>query len=457
MTWRDLDRSTNRLARLLAARGVAQDALVAIGLPNCAEHLTVAYAAWKLGACVLPLSHRLPAVERRRVLDLASPTVLIAEWGEPDELDRAGFKAAVEFADDPHPDVVPTPGRALSSGGSTGTPKLIVDPRPLARPTLDESDPVARLTGMRPGQTQLSMGPLYHNGPFMSCHVGLMGGHTVVLMDRFDGPRALELIKRHNVNWLYLVPTMMRRLLEVPRIHTIDLSSIQAVYHTAAHCPPDLKRAWIDLIGPERLYEGFGATEEVGICAIRGDEWLEHPGSVGRPIDTEVKIVDADGRRCAAGEVGEIYMRRVRAGLTYHYLGAERARTDDEGFTSVGDLGWLDEEGYLYTADRRVDLIITGGSNVYPAEVEAVLHEHADVEDAAVIGLPDTDWGKRVHAIVKPYPGRTPREADLRSHCRERLQPYKVPKDFELVARLPRDAAGKLRRAELVAERATDG
>lgn len=456
VTWLELDRWSNRLARLLASRGVDERSMVAIGVPNSVEHIAVAYGAWKLGACVLPLSHRLPPVERERVLAVGLPTALISDWGEAGELRPDDLQAADQFVDEPLPDVVPTPGRALASGGSTGLPKIIVDPRPLARPPLAPGDPIFMLTGMRPNQTQLVTGPLYHNGPFMATHLGLLGGHRIVLMDRFDAGRAIELVERHRVNWMYVVPTMMRRLLEVPGIQNADLSSLDAVYHTASHCPPDLKRAWIDLVGPERLYEGFGATEEVGLCAIRGDEWLEHPGSVGRPVDTEIKIRDLDGRECAAGEVGEIFMRRISGVETYRYVGAEPARTDGEGFVSTGDMGWLDDDGYVFLADRRVDLIITGGSNVFPAEVEAALHEHPDVEDVAVIGLTDPEWGQRVHAVVQPYAGRTPTAHALSAFCRERLLSYKVPKTIELIEQLPRDAAGKVRRADLVAERRSD-
>jgi bile acid-coenzyme A ligase len=229
------------------------------------------------------------------------------------------------------------------------------------------------------------------------------------------------------------------------------------MYHTAAVCPPDVKRAWIDLIGPERVYEGYGATEEVGLCAIRGDEWLKRPGSVGRPVDTEIKIIGPDGRQCPPGEVGEVFMRRISLRDTYTYRGAEAANTDADGFTSVGDLAWVDEDGYLYPADRRVDLIITGGSNVYPAEVETMLLQHRDVDDVAVVGLPDPEWGHRVHAIVQPHAGASPSADELSAFCRERLQPYKVPKTFELVEQLPRDAAGKLRRANLVRERTAGG
>jgi bile acid-coenzyme A ligase len=456
-SWRELDEWSTRLARLLGARGVGADSLLAIALSNCPEHVALTFAGWKLGACVLPLNHRLPPAERDRVLELAEPTVLAAEWDIPGELTRAASTEADALSAEPLPDVVPAPGKAIASGGATGKPKLIVDPRPLLRTPLTPDNPIAVLTGLRDGQTQLLAGPLYHNGPFGAGHLGLGAGHTLVLMDRFDAARVVDLIERHRVSWMYLVPTMMRRLLDVPGIRSADLSSIEAVYHTASHCPPDLKRAWIDLVGAEHVYEGFGATEEVGLCAIRGDEWLEHPGSVGRPVDSEIRIVGADGSQCPPGTVGEIFMRRISNRDTYAYRGAARARTDAEGFATVGDLGWVDDEGYVYLADRRVDLIITGGANVYPAEVEAAVLEHPAVHDAAVVGLPDEDWGSRVHAIVEPRAGAEVTATELTDHCRSRLQPYKIPKTFEFLPRLPRDEAGKVRRSQLRAERTADG
>jgi bile acid-coenzyme A ligase len=456
-SWRELDAWSSRLARLLAERGVTDQSLLAIALPNCPEHVALTFAAWKLGACVLPLNHRLPPAERDRILELADPTVLAAEWEISAELTRASLEAADGLSAEPLPDVVPAPGKAIASGGATGKPKLIVDPRPLLRRPLTPDNPIAVLTGLREGQTQLLAGPLYHNGPFGAGHLGLAAGHTVVLMDRFDAARVVDLIEQHRVSWMYLVPTMMRRLLDVPTVHTADLSSIEAVYHTASHCPPDLKRGWIDLVGAEHVYEGFGATEEVGLCAIRGDEWLEHPGSVGRPVDSEIRIVAEDGSECPPGTVGEIYMRRISNQDTYTYRGSARAQTDADGFATVGDLGWIDDEGYVYLADRRIDLIISGGANVYPAEVEAALLEHPAVGDAVAVGLPDEDWGARVHAIVEPREGVEVTAAELAEHCRSRLQSYKIPKTYEFLPRLPRDEAGKVRRSELRAERTAGG
>jgi bile acid-coenzyme A ligase len=456
VTWRELDERSNQVARLLAGRGVGERSLVVVGLPNCPEHYVATFAAWKLGALVLPLRAALPGRERDQILELSAPAVVVADWEgvafplvTTDELAES-----VGLSAEPLPDRIPHPGKAIASGGSTGRPKIIVDPRPLvyregARVVEGGFD-----AGLRADQVQLIAGPLYHNPPFGWGHGGLQEGHTLVLMDRFDAARAADLIERHRVNFAFLAPTMMRRIVQLPDIGQRDFSSFDAILHTAAPCPPWLKRAWIDLIGGEKVREGFGSSEAVGMTGIRGDEWLAHPGSVGRPYGCDLRILDEEGSDLPPGEVGEIFMRPHSAGPTYEYIGSPPAKATPDGFTSVGDLGWVDGEGYLFLADRRVDLIITGGANVYPAEIEAALTEHAGVGDVAVIGVPDEDWGKRVHAVIQ---GRDltnpPAVAALDTHCRERLASYKIPKSYEFVSQLPRDDAGKLRRSGLVTER----
>lgn len=451
VSWRRLDRRSNQLARLLATRDVVGGSRVVVGMPNIPAHFLLTIAAWKLGALVIPIRYNLPARERDALLDLAGPAVVIAPWGAESAhpfIDRDELEASYEWDDGPLPDVVAHPGKSVCSGGSTGRPKIIVDPRPWAFVPGE----VARVgVGMRPGQVQLVAGPLYHNSPFSWSHMGLFEDHTLVLLEKFDAARVVDAIERYGVNFGFLAPTMMQRIIRLPDVNERDFSSVEAFFHTAAPCPPWLKRAWIELIGPEKLYEGFGSTEAVGSCRIRGDEWLEHPGSLGRPVGCDLAILDEEWQPVPTGEVGEIFMRPHAARATYEYIGSDPARTTPEGFVSVGDMGWVDEDGYLFLADRRTDLIITGGANVYPAEVEAALSEHPGITDVAVIGIPDDEWGKRVHAVVQLGVKLT--EAELDVHCRERLASYKVPKSWEFVEELPRDEAGKIRRSALVAER----
>ena len=456
-SWQTVEQHTNQLARLFAQKGVDAQSKVTIGLPNCPEHLFVALAAWKLGAMVFPLKSSMAPFERDQILEMAQPQVVAANWDNLPftTLRREDLQETADFSPDPLPDIIPQPGKAMASGGSTGRSKLIVDPVAWSQP---DNPPLFNLIGVKRHMIQLISGPLYHNAPFLASHWGLFQAHTLILMERFDAARVVDLIEQYQVSYAYMAPIMMSRVAKLPDVQARDFSSMRCLMHTAAPCPPWLKRAWIDLIGAEHLLEIFGATELVGLAVIWGDEWLEHPGSVGKPLPIcDMKILDAENQEVPTGEVGEIFMRRLDIEQSYTYIGSVPAKTTADGYTSVGDLGWVDEDGYLFIADRRVDLIITGGANVFPAEVEAALTEHTTIADVAVIGLPDEEWGKRVHAVVQFKEGTMPSSlSELDRHCRERLTAYKVPKSYDVVAQLPRDPAGKIRRSALIADRSED-
>ncbi len=451
VTWAAFDRQTNRLARLYSELGVGLDDMVTIALPNGIEFYEAAFAAWKLGAIPQPVSARLPHAELKAIIDLADPALVV---GGPDDMgyDRAhlqsGFGVSPDVSDEALPDKTARHWKAPTSGGSTGRPKLIV------AGDSAEFDPDATLMEMRSGQTHLVTGPLYHNAPFSLSMLGLMFGQHIVVMKRFDALKTLELIEKYQVNWLNLVPTMMLRIwrLDPDARNRFDLSSIEALWHMAAPCPVWLKEEWINWIGPEKIWELYGGTEAQGTTTIRGDEWLKHKGSVGKPLDVFVmKILNEDGEEMPVGEVGEIFMApKAGAGTTYHYVGAEAKATSD-GLESLGDLGWFDEDGYLYIADRRTDMILSGGANIYPAEVESVLDSHPHMRSSAVIGLPDEDLGNRVHAIVEATDPLT-MEA-LLSYVEERLVRYKVPRSVEFVTEPLRDDAGKVRRSALRQDR----
>jgi bile acid-coenzyme A ligase len=297
-------------------------------------------------------------------------------------------------------------------------------------------------------------GPLYHNGPFMFSSIGLFRGCHLVMMSRFDPAQTLHLVDEYRVQWMWVVPTMLSRIMGLPYTERAarDMSSVERVWVGAAACPPWVKEAWIDWLGPERIWELYGGTEAQGVTVIDGTQWLEHRGSVGRPIVGEFKIVDpATLDDLPPGEVGEIYMRLPKgADPTYAYVGAE-AKMIEDGWESIGDMGWLDADGYLYIADRRADLIVAGGANIYPAEVEAALDEHPKVRTCAVIGLPDDDLGHRVHAIVQPVDDVSERE--LNEFLAERLVRYKIPRSYEFTDEYLRDDAGKVRRSQLREER----
>ena len=452
ISWGVLERWTNQIARLMADRGVTGGSMVVTGVWNSPEMIAFTIAAWKIGARVLPLRAILPQRERNEILDLAKPSLVLSDWDDhtwpsilPDEL-----SAATNYSDAPLPEV-PHPGKAIGSGGSTGHPKLIIDAawNPVA------GTETGRRLGTREGQIQLMAAPLYHNSPFLQAFTGLADNHTLVVMEKFDAERAADLIQRHRVSYAYLPPILMRRLALLPDFQERDFSSFEAMHSSAAVCPIWLKQAWIDKLGPEKVYEVYGSAEGIGATIIRGDEWLTHRGSVGRAVTSDVRILDEERHPLPPGEVGEIFLRRHDGSTpTFHYIGAAPVKFTEDGFASLGDLGSLDEDGYLYIADRRVDMIVSGGANVYPAEVEAALSEHPGLADVAVIGVPDEEWGRRVHAIVEPHESaEAPTVQELNAHVRERIAAWKAPKTYEFVAQLPRNEAGKIRRTSLAAER----
>jgi bile acid-coenzyme A ligase len=331
-------------------------------------------------------------------------------------------------------------------------PKVIVTTRPAVYDPLFTT-PFAEAWGTtipRP-QVVIVLGPMYHVNGFHSLF-SLAGGDHVVVMEAFDAARVVDVIERHRVSTFNCTPTMLKRIADLPDIDDRDLSSIQWICQGAAPMPPYLVRRWAELIGPEKLIMAYGMSEGLGICAIRGDEWMEHEGSVGRPnAATEVCILDADGNALPTGEIGDIYMRSVAYGSSTYMGGAAQPPTTSDGFCSVGDLGYLDEDGFVYLVDRRVDMIISGGVNIYPAEIESALIEHPKVRDVVVIGLKDDEWGRRVHAVIEPADANDPPTLDeIRAYAKERLHAFKVPKTIEIIDAMPRSSATKVNRGALV-------
>jgi bile acid-coenzyme A ligase len=448
----DLERRANRMARAFAARGVRQGSVVTIALPNDIEFVIACCAAWKCGATPNPISERLPGPERAMVLGQANPALVVG-GDEAQANGRAflpeGFVPDPEISDAPLPDAVAPHERAMATGGSAGHPKLIVLKIPA------EYDPEAPPSVLAPRGCVLVPGPLSHAAPFGSLTQGLLAGVRIVLMRRFDALRCLELIERHRVDQVLFVPTMLHRIWRLPDSERSrhDVSSLRIVFTGGAPCPPWLMRAFIDWLGPDVMNDVYGPSERIGGTMITGREWLAHPGSVGRPIrGARIRILHPEtGRELPAGEIGEVYMMPSGGqGSTYRYVGAE-ARTTPEGWESVGDMGYLDEEGYLYLTDRRTDMILCGGRNVYPAQVEAAIDEHPAVRSSAVIGLPDEDLGQRVHAIVQV--AAPVADEELRAHLRNRVVHYTIPRTFEFVNHPLRDEAGKVRRWVLRQER----
>ncbi|WP_006241779.1 AMP-binding protein [Mycolicibacterium tusciae] len=443
LTRGQLDRSTNRLARAYAELGVGQGDYVTIVLPNSIEWIAAALATWKLGAIPQPLSARLPDEELKGLLAL-KPRALLVGRPDPDGVIPSvpgDYIPDAGLSDAPLPEAVSPAWKALGSGGSTGRPKLI-------EAGGDSRYPGA-LAGMgmgaQEGDTQLIAVPLSHNTGMTIATIGLLMGHHLVLMPRFDADEFLRLITEHRVSFLVAVPTIMQRLLRAYRADpdAYDLSSIRRLWHVGAACPPAVKEAWIDLIGAEAVWELYGGTELQALTFISGEQWLAHPGSVGVVVAGEMKVLDDDGNECPPGVSGEIYMRPAPGSApTYRYIGATAKQRD--GWDSLGDLGYFDADGFLYLNDRRVDMFTVGGRNVYPAEIESALSAHPDVLSCLVVGVPHEDLGQVPYAIVQAD-GLD--EAAVIAFLTDRLAGYKVPRQVEFSDTPLRDDAGKARRS----------
>jgi bile acid-coenzyme A ligase len=453
LTWRELESRANRRARLFQAYGVKEGDFVTLSMPNGLGFVEGTFAAWKCGAIVNPVSWRLPAPELRAIVDLAQPKLVVGSF--PDLMAGYARVAADEdasaFSDAPIPAPVVPYARAIASGGSTGRPKLIV----VHSPTQFDPDSPNVFRDrylVEPGMVLLVPEPNYHSAGQM-IFGGLFMGATSIGVARFDAEETLRLIEQERVNWALLVPTMMHRIWALgPEIRSrYDLSSLRIVWHMAAPCPPWLKAAWIDWLGAEKIWELYAGTEGFGHTVVRGDEWLRKPGTVGRAKPDGFRIVDEAGTALPPGAIGEIQCQV--SGEPSHYIGAE-ARRAPGGWASYGDMGHLDEDGYLFIADRRTDMIVRGGANVFPAEVEAALDAHPSVGSSVVVSLPCEDLGHRVHAIVQPRQGQSLDIDELHAFAAERLVSYKLPESYELASQPLRDDAGKVRRSALRDERA---
>ncbi|MEC9347093.1 MAG: AMP-binding protein [Pseudomonadota bacterium] len=465
-TWTaaEFHRWTNQLARVYQGLGIRRNDMVTIALPNGAEFLAAAWACWKAGAIPQPVSARLPKIERDAIIEVANAKLVVgtsepAANGAPTL--PTGFVPGDDIDDSDLPDIVADAWKAPTSGGSTGRPKLIVASSPpmydFETSMLNEADNSWLL--QENYGNHLVVGPLYHNGPFIFCIQHMLKRAHVVVADRFDAEQCLALIERYRTNWMMMVPTMMHRIWRLdPAVRErYDLSSLKVLLHLAAPCPPWLKVKWIEWLGADRIYELMGGTEGTGVTWITGSEYLTHMGSVGRlRPGSSMRIVREDGTDAEPGEVGEVFfLPDGGQGSTYRYLGAE-SKAIAGGWESLGDMGYVDAEGYLYLTDRRADMILAGGANIYPAEVEAAIELFPGVRSAVVIGLPDDDLGNRVHAIVDTPAGVD--QEKLVAFLAERLVRYKIPRTFEFTSAGPlRDDAGKVRRSELRKERLAKG
>lgn len=443
LTAADLDRQSNRLARSYLELGVRRDDLVSVALPNSAEFVIVCAAIWKTGATPMPTSPTLDDSERGKIEELARPVLSVGvrpvhpqiRWVE------TGFDPDPGLSDAELPDSWASCWKAPTSSGSTGVPAVI---RAAAPALLDPERPVAAFLPSE--AVQLVSGPIWHSASFTYALRGLLTGHRLIILPGFDERRVLASIARHRVSWTLLSPTMIHRLLRLPAPERLaaDVSSLETVLHLGSPCPPADKRGLIDWLGPHRVVEVYAGGESNGLTMIRGDEWLDRPGSVGRPIGgTELRVVRGDGSVADAGEVGEVWMRRGPR-PTYSYLGRPSRRTTD-GWDSLGDAGFLDAQGNLTIMDRVADRIVSAGVHIYPAEVERVLEEHPLVRGAIAFGVPDEQLGCVVEAVVD-VAGVAVEADSLRAFAAQRLDELRVPRRIRLQDKPVRSDAGKVRR-----------
>ncbi|MFI7245680.1 acyl-CoA synthetase [Streptomyces qinglanensis] len=466
----------NRITHGLAAAGLrAGDAFATI-LPNGPEFLAAYLAAAQSGLYLVPVNHHLVGPEIAWILSDSGAKVLLAHsrFAEPASAaaDEAGLPPDRRYAVGPiagfrpyaqllegHPAEPPahrTSGWVMNyTSGTTGRPRGIRRPLTGKRPEETHLGGFLGIFGIKPfdGNVHLVCSPLYHTAVLQFAAAALHLGHRLVVMDKWDPEEMLRLIDRHHCTHTHMVPTQFHRLLALPEAvrARYDVSSMRHAIHGAAPCPDHVKRAMIEWWG--RCVEEYYAASEGGGAFATAEEWLAKPGTVGRawPI-SELAVFDDDGSRLGPGELGTVYMRMTTGGFSYHKDEGKTRKNRIGDFFTVGDLGFLDEDGSLFLRDRKIDMIISGGVNIYPAEIESALLTHPAVADAAAFGVPHEDWGEQVKAVVEAAPGHRPGPelaTAILAHCAERLARYKCPATVDFTDEMPRDPNGKLYKRRL--------
>lgn len=464
-TWAEfLDRAT-RIAHLLRGElGLKPDDHVALLMGNRVEFVELTFGAMLAGVWITPINWHLKGAEAAYVIDDSGAQVLFTDEAyEPMARQSAGARlllpldalepALADASDEPMPPDGPTGGTMIYTSGTTGRPKGVKRGRP---PTLGAalSDIATKATalGLDGSGPHMVTGPLYHAAPLLFAFYDQVNGAPLVILPQWDDERALELLQERAIRHAHMVPTMFVRMLNLPETirSRFDPSALRLVLHGAAPMSVAVKRRMIDWWG-EVLVEYWGATEGGTTTLVDSADWLAHPGTVGRALPSfEVFAVDDQGERLPPGEVGVLYCRHkhLRQVFEYHHSPEQTAEAHPEPFLfNIGDIGRVEEDGYVYLSDRKSNLIISGGVNIYPAEIEQVLQEHPAVADVAVFGIPDPEWGEAVKAAVELTPGRQPSpelEAEIRAFGREQLADYKVPRSIDFESALPRYPTGKL-------------
>jgi long-chain acyl-CoA synthetase len=477
VSYADLAARADQFGRGLQALGLAPGSTVAGLLPNSADALALFFAALETGLYVVPLNWHLAAAEVAYILDDSEAGAFVAHERfagvAAAAADQAGIAPGARFAVGAIPGFAPLADLGADGAGrprerTAGAPMLYTSgtsgrPKGVRR-ALTGGDPDAvppfttwffGIFGLKPfdGHVHLCCSPLYHTAVLNFATISIQLGHPVVLMDRFDPEALLALVERNRVTSSHMVPTQFRRLLALPESvrSRYDVSSLRCMIHAAAPCPPEVKRRMLEWWGPV-VTEYYAATEGGG-SVITAQEWLAKPGSVGRPWPgSEVRVLDDNGDDLPTGEPGLVYLRMGTSTFEYHKDKEKTLAARARGMFTVGDIGYLDSGGYLYLCDRKGDMIISGGVNIYPAEIESELSCHPAVEDVAVFGIPNQDWGEEIKAVVQPVDGVTPGPeltAALLAFLDGRVAKFKLPRTIDYAAELPREPNGKLYKRRL--------
>ena len=478
-SWRQLDERVNRLANALRAAGLESGDTLSIFSGNRREYFELMAAATHCGLRYVPVNWHWVAEELAYVLadsdsralvagarftalaremltrnDCPDLAVALAVGGEA----GGGLESYEDFiagAPSSEPKDQVLGGPMFYTSGTTGRPKGVVSntfsgDRPLELMTLAGKG-IAGALGLPEGGRTLLEGPIYHSAQWAFSYLPMLAGSSVVMRHHFDAAETLRLIDEYGVTNVHFVPTQFVRLLRLDekRKAGFDGSSLKVAWHGAAPCPHDVKRAMIEWWGP-KISEYYGSTEGAIITTISSEEWLAHPGTLGKPLgNVEIRVIREDGSVAGPGEEGQLYFRNSMGTDFEYHKDPEKTRNAhlEPGVFTVGDVGYLDSDGFLFMSDRKIDMIISGGVNIYPAEIEGVLVGHAAVADAAVFGIPNEEFGEEIKAAVELASGHTPSAnlaEELIEHCRGHLAGYKAPRSIDFEERLPRHPTGKL-------------
>lgn len=474
-TWRAWNARMNQLAHALCALGLQRGDKIAVLLNNGNEGLEVTSAVSKVGMIAVPLNYRLTADEIEYIVNNADAKAFVFGTEFTDRVHAVRDKIpnvppenrivvgdgqtgafatyeqllAAQPTDEPETEAVAGMSAMIYTSGTTGRPKGVARSR-----TTDVQLVMSILQGfsLSPDEVHLVCAPLYHSAPLLGAALTIALGGTLVIMPKFDPEDFLRLVDREKVTSTMAVPTIMKRLVALPdEVRSrYNVRSMRSMIFGAAPCPMETKRAIADYFG-ECLYEYYGSTDAGLSTILPPHEQFTKPGSCGRLLDGhDIKIFDEDGNELPRGAAGDVYITNSLVETMEYYKDPEKTQSAFRGkYMTVGDVGYLDADNYLYLVDRKIDMVISGGVNIYPAEIEAVIHEHPAVLDVAVIGVPNEDWGEELKAVVQLKPEARARAEDIIDFCGERLADYKRPRSVDFVDEVPRNPSGKLLKRQL--------